>query len=282
MPVTSDFSIFQIYLRTYNVLNAYNFPSTLAHHKAAKMSSSHNEPEKGDQPRAEQLRARRMLSSEAPQISRRVNDENSNSNPKRRKIENPAGRQAHPAPPAHMYSADNRHSPTPLEVESPMRHRSPLAESNHRSQNRPSSSRNGPVFDDSASEASPEPATPPRILPQRPNIFPHFRDGDTLIVSPTGKQWKLHSIVLSKASPVLANILKRTNPEHITKRQQEEGRTVKWKLNMVREHSASDIDPEGLRFKAFKAVVGYSDVSPRSEGADYFSGRRFQAVASHG
>jgi hypothetical protein len=100
--------------------------------------------------------------------------------------------------------------------------------------------------------------------PAQPDAYPTFHDGDVLIISPTGKTWKLHSLMLSKASPTIKRILAGQEPTHITKRQREEGKTIKWKLEMIDEPDAEDVDPDGLKFKTFKAVVSrHPLLSPR-------------------
>lgn len=108
-------------------------------------------------------------------------------------------------------------------------------------------------------QPSPTPEAPPS--PPRPSIYPNFRDGDVIIVSPTGKVWKLHSIILSKASPKLNEIFKNTPAIHVTKRMMEEGNAVKWKIELGPEPRAQELDPQGLRFMAFNRVVSYRSLS---------------------
>ncbi len=69
--------------------------------------------------------------------------------------------------------------------------------------------------------------------------------------------WRLHGLILSKASPVFERVLTGQEPAHITKKEWEEGKTIKWKLEMVDEPDAEDVDPDGLKFKTFKAVVSH-------------------------
>lgn len=83
---------------------------------------------------------------------------------------------------------------------------------------------------------------------QRHNIFPP--DGDVLIMSPMGKQWKLHSWQLINYSPVLGALLKDVSPRNITKAMRSEGITVRWWIEM-KPFKAFD-DP---RFRDFECVV---------------------------
>lgn len=101
--------------------------------------------------------------------------------------------------------------------------------------------------------------------PAQPDAYPNFRDGDVLIISPTGKTWRLHNLILSNASPVIKGILASQEPIHITKRQRAEGQTIKWKLGMIDEPDAEEADPDGLKFKTFKPIVGPHNISMFSE-----------------
>jgi len=100
--------------------------------------------------------------------------------------------------------------------------------------------------------------------PKEADRFPVFRDGDVLIVSPDGKKWKLHSGILSKASPVLRAVFANQDGSHITKKMKEEGKRVKWKLDMFRDVRAQGIDAEGLKYMVFKAIVSGILVSSTS------------------
>lgn len=103
-----------------------------------------------------------------------------------------------------------------------------------------------------------EQAIAPPVLqaPVQLDAYPNFRDGDVLIISLTGKTWRLHSLILSNVSPVIKGILASQEPAHITKKQRAEGQTIKWKLEMIDEPDAEEADPDGLKFKTFKAIVG--------------------------
>ncbi|KAI9649001.1 hypothetical protein NHQ30_001567 [Ciborinia camelliae] len=82
---------------------------------------------------------------------------------------------------------------------------------------------------------------------QRQNIFPP--DGDVLIMSPMGKQWKVHSWHLISFSSVLGALLKEVPPRNITKAMRTEGTTVRWWIEM-RPFAAFD----DSRFRDFECV----------------------------
>ncbi|KAE8454560.1 hypothetical protein EG329_000183 [Mollisiaceae sp. DMI_Dod_QoI] len=98
------------------------------------------------------------------------------------------------------------------------------------------------------------PVIPPYSAPAKQSGFPMFHDGDVLIVSPTGKQWKLHSLILAQSSPIFNKILVTAQPAHLTKKDRDAGKTVFYKLEMVDDPSYKNIDPEGLRYKSFRSV----------------------------
>jgi hypothetical protein len=112
---------------------------------------------------------------------------------------------------------------------------------------------------DHLSNASPGNDRQPQFQSNRARLgksgYPFFHNGDVLIVSPTGKQWKLHSLILAKAAPGFEHIFNSTDPAHVSKKQKEEGKILKWKLEMINEVEAVDVDPEGSKYKAFRAVV---------------------------
>ncbi len=101
----------------------------------------------------------------------------------------------------------------------------------------------------------------PAVPQAQSNHYPSFPDGDVLIISSTGKAWKLHSTILVNASSSLKSILAKQGPVKLTKREREEGMTLRWKLVMDKEPNADGADPEGLKFKSFKPVVSNFFVS---------------------
>ncbi|PVH73375.1 hypothetical protein DL98DRAFT_431385 [Cadophora sp. DSE1049] len=92
------------------------------------------------------------------------------------------------------------------------------------------------------------PGPSPEPVAQRPNVYPQFNDGDVRIVSPSGKVWKLHSIILMKASPVFAHLLGTTPGYNVSKRMRAEGNCVRWNVIMTADNRAREIDPEALKY----------------------------------
>ena len=81
--------------------------------------------------------------------------------------------------------------------------------------------------------------------------FPCFDDGDVLIIAPTGKKWKLHSMTLKNTSKYFRALLSGNEALHLTKRQRLEGQTVQWKLEMIPWAK----NPNESRFRTFRVVV---------------------------
>jgi hypothetical protein len=106
--------------------------------------------------------------------------------------------------------------------------------------------------------------------PPRPSVFPTFHDGDVLILSPPGRTWKLHSLILSQASSKLKAILDEVEAIHITKKQRSEGKTTRYRLRMIE----FEEDPSDLHFRSFKALVSSNShclYSKRTFANDYCS-----------
>lgn len=97
----------------------------------------------------------------------------------------------------------------------------------------------------------------PNLPRQHSGGYPYFHNGDVLIVSPTGRSWKLHSLILAKAAPGFEAVFNSFDPVHVSKKAKEEGRTVKWKLEMINEPEAVGQDPEGLKYKQFRPMVSH-------------------------
>jgi hypothetical protein len=92
---------------------------------------------------------------------------------------------------------------------------------------------------------------PPTLTHLVSNGYPTCSDGDVMIVSSTGRYWKLHSILLSNASARFQDMMKQFPAKHITKSQQESGVTLKWRFNMVQWEE----EPKETRFRSFQVVV---------------------------
>ncbi|ESZ98385.1 hypothetical protein SBOR_1263 [Sclerotinia borealis F-4128] len=99
----------------------------------------------------------------------------------------------------------------------------------------------------------------------RPSIFPP--DGDVLIMSPMGKQWKVHSWKLIHVSSVLGALLKDVSPRTVTKAMRTEGTTVRWWIEM-KPFAAFD-DP---RFRDFECVPMSKKGKLNLNGAGAYNG----------
>ncbi|KAH7311932.1 hypothetical protein BKA65DRAFT_413035 [Rhexocercosporidium sp. MPI-PUGE-AT-0058] len=106
-----------------------------------------------------------------------------------------------------------------------------------RSRAEPYSNGNGHCRSSSGADTSYTPPSPENITPE-PSIYPQFVDGNVRIISPSGKVWKLHSIILSKASPMLAKLFATTPPLHASSRKKREANYVDWEIRMVPDRRA--------------------------------------------
>jgi hypothetical protein len=76
-----------------------------------------------------------------------------------------------------------------------------------------------------------------------------------LIVSSTGRCWKLHSATLKNASTVLRDLLDGREALRSIKRHKQDARSFRWKIHMV----AWEEKPKETRLRTFKMVVsGYN------------------------
>ncbi|OBT80730.1 hypothetical protein VF21_00515 [Pseudogymnoascus sp. 05NY08] len=80
-----------------------------------------------------------------------------------------------------------------------------------------------------------------------PAQYPHFQGADVFILAPTGDTWNLHSSMLSSASTKFSELLSMNPPAHVTPKQREDGKTIKWRFHMKP-------DPRG-RFVEFEFVA---------------------------
>ena len=94
--------------------------------------------------------------------------------------------------------------------------------------------------------SSPDPTT-------GPGGFPNFSDGDVLIVSGTGISWKLHSATLRNVSKKFRTMFNQHDARHITKKKREEGKTIKWKIEMIPWDDKADDN----RFRSFRVLVSH-------------------------
>jgi hypothetical protein len=61
-------------------------------------------------------------------------------------------------------------------------------------------------------------------------------------------------MVLSNASPRLKELFNSTQPVKLSRKDRNEGNTIRWTLMMCPEPMAEELDPEGLTFKWFKPL----------------------------
>jgi len=84
------------------------------------------------------------------------------------------------------------------------------------------------------------------------NGFPKYADGDVLIKTGTGRAWKLHSTTIMGASKTLAALLQpETMTIKLSKKDREEGKTIKWILDMVPWEERQ----QDTRFRSFELQV---------------------------
>ena len=92
-------------------------------------------------------------------------------------------------------------------------------------------------------------------MSQPSSDYPHFPDADVLIVSMSGKTWKLHSRILANGSVELGKKLAGTPPAKLRREDKAEGNLIQWKLQMHKHPAAIYVDPHGICYVDFMAVV---------------------------
>ncbi|KAF7955805.1 hypothetical protein EAE96_004728 [Botrytis aclada] len=97
------------------------------------------------------------------------------------------------------------------------------------------------------------------------NPFPP--DGDVLIMSPTGKNWKLHSWQLVNYAPKIGALLKNVAPRNITKTMRSEAHTIRWWIEMIPFGAFDD-----HRFRDFVCVPEKKKGKLSLNGAGAFNG----------
>lgn len=142
----------------------------------------------------------------------------------------------------------------------------------------PSSSRNMHSTPDNDRNELAAPEVRRHPSPVKKSGFPLFSEGDVLILSPTGKQWRLHSLILSQGSPVFNRIFSTTEPAHITKKDRDAGKTIVYKLDMFDDPQMKRHDPDGLRLKAFRAVVSLNFIACRQMSYEKFVNRHLEIL----
>jgi hypothetical protein len=90
--------------------------------------------------------------------------------------------------------------------------------------------------------------------------YPNFEDADVLILSATGRSWKLQSQILANGSSVLKNMFKDA-PRKRRRPQKGQDTFVRWTLQMMRHPAATRVDPDGTHYMELMDIV--SDFSTR-------------------
>lgn len=112
------------------------------------------------------------------------------------------------------------------------------------------------ILQDSPIADATAPAKAPATSPPRqrdPDLW--FTDGDVMVISPTGFRWKLQTQCLCRASGTIRDILDTVNPARLKKIETTDGKAVPFKLLMFLEERARNVDPNGVKYKAFVAIV---------------------------
>jgi hypothetical protein len=93
-----------------------------------------------------------------------------------------------------------------------------------------------------------------RSLSRAEAHYPELPGADVLILSATGRQWKLEASILRNCSPYFTRILKE-DKYHVSKKQRDLGQTIGWRIQLRKSRLHHPEDP---RFREF-----YTLVSPR-------------------
>ncbi|KFY13605.1 hypothetical protein V492_03167 [Pseudogymnoascus sp. VKM F-4246] len=88
-----------------------------------------------------------------------------------------------------------------------------------------------------------------------PAEYPHFKGADVFILAPTGETWNLHSTTLSSASTKFAELLSINPPAHITPKQRDDGKTIKWRFHMKPDANGRFVDFEFVAPSAAKQAL---------------------------
>lgn len=87
----------------------------------------------------------------------------------------------------------------------------------------------------------------PATMPGSENEFPHFADGDVLIVITATRRYKLHSATLRRSSPTLVALLGEDAAADLSKSAQKKGVTTRYRLHLVKNENAgvriAGVDP---------------------------------------
>lgn len=86
---------------------------------------------------------------------------------------------------------------------------------------------------------APHRTTPPKAtMPGSENEFPHFNDGDVLVIITHTRRYKLHSAVLRRSSPTLVALLDESPAADLSKYAKKKGVTTRYRLQLVENPNA--------------------------------------------
>jgi hypothetical protein len=79
--------------------------------------------------------------------------------------------------------------------------------------------------------------TPATQAPAVQNGFPHFIDGDVLIVVTPSRRYKLHSDILRRSSPTFMALLDQGAAVDLSRQAKKKGTTTRYRLHMVQNNN---------------------------------------------
>ncbi|OBT93037.1 hypothetical protein VE01_08567 [Pseudogymnoascus verrucosus] len=102
-----------------------------------------------------------------------------------------------------------------------------------------------------------------------PAQYPHFQGADVFILAPTGDTWNLHSSMLSSASTKFSELLGINPPAHVTPKQREDGKTIKWRFHMRPDPRGRFVEFEFMAPPAAKQAIFNFNAVDTQIGTDY-------------
>lgn len=70
-------------------------------------------------------------------------------------------------------------------------------------------------------------------MAENENDFPHFADGDALVIITASRRYKLHSTVLRRSSPTFATLLDEEAAVELSRNARRKGVTTKYRLHLM-------------------------------------------------
>jgi hypothetical protein len=80
---------------------------------------------------------------------------------------------------------------------------------------------------------TPPPKSTTMTMPGSVDDFPQFADGDVLIVITAARQYKLHSAILRRSSPVLAALFDESPAVDLSRKAKNKGITTRYRLHLA-------------------------------------------------